>query len=322
LIASWLGAALLAAAALALQAEKAGYCVERGEGEVPLIFPRDEKLVYGVRLELGILGTPRVGSVTIETRVEPVPRESPLLVSEAAAEPPQGERVVIEATAEGSYKLYEVRDVTSTILLPGEWPSVVHRKVQTGSESRRRELLLGRKDGQLVAQYRSDHHCDGCRSRAHFLEPAWPWGKESHCEGCRRGEHRVWKEPRTKPVPEDVIDVMSAIVLARTMVAQGVERASFRMIDKLELWLVDVTAGARERHELPAGSFDAVELRLKTRPPPEDKRREDDFEGLFGIQGEIAMWFDRRAGTPVLVTGRIPAGPLKLNVRVELERRE
>jgi hypothetical protein len=320
--ASLLAAALLLAAPptseepAEAEAEEAVYRVDRGPGELPLLVPRHERLEYGVHLDLGLLGEPRVGTVTIETRVESF-GASPLLVR---GEQQRGERVVIEAVARGSYKLYEVRDTISTLMLPGPWPKIIHRKVASGSQHRRRELSLGTRAGEFVAEYRSDHHCDGCQSRAHFLEPTFPWQDESHCPECRRAEHRVWKEPRSKSVPADALDMLSGIQLARTMVAQGEERLSFKLLDKLELWLVDVERGPRQRLEVAAGTFDAVELRLKTRPPPDDPKRTEDFEGLFGIQGEIALWFDERSGRPVLITGRLPAGPLDLDVRVELVR--
>lgn len=326
--ASRLAAALLLAAPLlpeeppaksnGARAAEAAYRIDRGPDELALLVPRQEMLEYGVRIELGLLGSPRVGSVTIETRVEPLGASS-LLVREAG-EQERGERVVIEAVAEGSYKLYEVRDTISTLILPGEWPAIIHRKVVSGSDHRRRDLTLGTREGVFQAEYRSDHHCDGCDSRAHFLEPTWPWQEESHCSGCRRAEHRVWKEPRTKSVPADALDMLSGILLARSMVSQGAQRLSFKLLDKLELWLVDVELGERARHKVGAGTFDAVEIRLKTRPPPDDPKRADDFEGLFGIQGTISMWFDERSGVPVLIAGRVPAGPLELNVRVELVR--
>ena len=297
--------------------------IDRGEGELPILVARDERLEFDVHIDLGILGSPRVGEVTIATRVEPI-AASPLLVgapSPTPASADRSERVVIEAIAEGRYKVYEVRDETSTVILPQEWPSVIHRKVQTGSEHRRRELMLGTRDGEPVAEYRADRHCKGCRSRSHYLKPAWPWQDEKHCEKCKRGEHRIWKDPRTRAVPEGTIDMLSSIQLARTMVAKGEQHLSFTMIDKQELWTVDLERGARARHEVEAGTFDAVEVRLSTRVPPSETDRDpEDFEGLFGIHGTISMWFDERSGRPVLITGRVPAGPFELSARVELAR--
>jgi len=305
---------------------EASYRIERGAGELPILVPRSETLSFDVHLELGILGSPRVGKVTIKTRVEPI-EASPLLAAgvgagagaglEASREP-AGERVVFEAIAEGDYKVYEVREVLTTILLPQDWPAVVHRKVQTGTESRRRELLLGVREGVFTGEYRSDRHCDGCTSRAHYLKPAWPWQSEKHCESCKRAEHREWREPRSEPAPEGAIDMLSAVQLARTMVAQGEQRLTFTVLDKLTPWVIDLKRGKSERQEVAAGTFDAVEIRISTRPPPDAEGRDEDFAGLFGIHGTISMWFDQSAGYPVLITGSVPVGPLTLSARVEL----
>ena len=299
------------------EAVDAAYRIERGPDELPILVPRDETLSFDVHLDLGILGSPRVGKVTLSTRVEPIAK-SPLLFEDAEADEDAGERVVIEAVAEGSYKVYEVRDVTSTLILPQAWPAVIHRKTQTGTENRRRELMIGVREDRSVSEYRADHHCGGCRSRKHYLKPVWPWQDEEHCDKCKRGEHRVWKEPREREVPEGTIDMLSSILLARTMVAEGEEHLTFTMLDKMELWTVEIELGKRARQEVKAGKFDAVEVRLSTTVPPGETGREDDFEGLFGIQGTISMWFDQESGRPVLITGRVPAGPLKLNARVEL----
>ena len=295
---------------------EATFRIDRGDQRLPIMVPRDERLKFDVRLNLGILGSPQVGKVTIKTLVEPLDA-SPLLIGDGAPQP-VGERVLFEAVAEGAYKVYEVRDVTSTLILPQEWPAIVHRRVQTGSEHRRRELMIGIVDGVPTGEYRSDTHCKGCRSRGHYLKPAWPWQSEKHCVKCKRGEHRVWKDPKRKEVPAEAIDMLSAIQLARTMVAQGEQRLEFTMLDKLELWQVELERGERARQEVSAGSFDAVEIRLTTQPP-EERKRDEDFEGLFGIQGSISMWFDELSGVPVLITGHVPAGPIKLNVRVELD---
>jgi hypothetical protein len=287
----------------------------RGEGELPILVPRDEELVFQVSLNLGILGDPRVGTVTISSRVDPY-HATPLLID---GEPRlQGERATVSALAEGRYAVYELHELITTILVPQEWPSVIHRNRQWGTENRQNELLIGEKDGQFVASYRSDRHCKGCLLRSHFVKPSWVWQDEHHCKKCKRAEHRVWRDPKTIALPEGTLDMVSAVMLARTMVREGVERVSFPMLDKDELWHVVVTRGARRTLATPAGRFDAVQVLLNTRPPPGEKGREEDFEGMFGIHGTIDIWMEAKSGVPVLIHGLVPAGPLDLDVNIAL----
>jgi len=289
--------------------------IERGEGELPILVPRDEELVFQVSLNLGILGDPRVGMVTISSRVDTY-HATPLLID---GEPRvQGERATISALAEGRYAVYELHELITTILVPQAWPSAIHRNRQWGTENRQNELLIGKQDGEFVASYRSDRHCKGCLLRSHFVKPSWLWQDEHHCKKCKRAEHRIWRDAQRIALPEGTLDMVSAVMLARTMVREGVERVSFPMLDKDELWHVVVTRGARRVLATPAGRFDAVQVLLDTRPPPGAKGREEDFEGMFGIHGTIDIWMEAATGVPVLIHGLVGVGPLELDVNIAL----
>jgi hypothetical protein len=288
---------------------------ERGDGLHSVLFPRDETLVFDVKLRMELLGNPELGRVTMKSQVDPY-SASPLLMSDGQRE---GYVVVISAIADGQYKVYEVHDETTTRILPQAWPAVIHRRVQTGSESRRKELLLGWQEDVFTGSYRKDRHCKGCSSRSHFLKPGWVWQDEHHCKKCRRAEHRVWRDYNTGAVPESAVDMLTAIYLARTMVADDEASLEIKLIDKLDLWDVSLTRGETKFQKVHAGTFEAVEIRMTTRPPPGDEGRDDDFEGLFGIKGSVSMWFEAETGVPVLIEGEVPVGLLDLHVRVELK---
>ncbi len=288
---------------------------ERGDGLHSVLFPRDEVLVFDVILLLGLLGNPELGEVTMTSDVEPY-RASPLLTGAAK---PEGEVVILGGVADGSYRLYEVHDETTTRILPQEWPAVIHRREQTGSQSRRRELLLGWQGDVFTGRFHKDTHCKGCESRSHYLKPGWVWQKEHHCKKCRRAEHRVWRDYYTADVPESAVDMLTAIQLARTMIADGESVLKINLIDELDLWDVTLSRGATKLQKVRAGIFEAVEICMTTRPPPGVKGREEDFEGLFGIKGSISMWFDAESGVPVLIEGDIPVGMIDMSVRVELK---
>jgi hypothetical protein len=291
--------------------------IERGEGQLPILVPADEVLIYDVHLSFGVLGNPRVGTVTLTSKVEPY-LDDPLLLRGQGGE--TGERrATVSARAEGRYAVYELESLISTTMLPQEWPSRIHRERQRGTENRERELLFGHKDGgPFSAQFRRDGHCKECERRSHFVKPTWAWQDEHHCGRCRRAEHRVWREPTTREAPEGSLDMLSAVLLARQMVRESVDQVSFTLLDKLELWEVTLQRGKQRRYELAAGTFDLVGVELATRPPEGAKGRADDFEGLFGIQGSIFLGCEPKSGTPVLIRGEVPAGPVLLDVTIEL----
>ncbi|MBI5432970.1 MAG: DUF3108 domain-containing protein [Planctomycetes bacterium] len=279
--------------------------------------PRDEKLVYDVILNLGVI-SPDVGKVTITSKVEPF-RASPLLL--ASADPAtHAEQAVVSARAEGQYAVYTLDELITTAHLPQAFPALLHRSTQSGSENRKREMTLGEKDGKFVCVYRRDTHCKKCNLKTHFVEPTWAWQDAHHCEGCKRVEHRLWKDPVTRDAPSGCVDMLSAVYVARTMILEGRETVEFQLMDRDELWDVKLKRGkSTKRIEVPAGEFDAFEITLQTGvPKSETGRDEADFSGLFGIHGELSIWVEATTGVPVWIRGLVPVGPIELDVGVEL----
>lgn len=300
--------------------EPAWFTVERGADLEPLRLPRDERLEFNVHLNLGLLGEPKVGSVVITSEVVPY-KGSALVQGDPLAAPKALEQAQISAVARGKYALYELLEVIQTRYLPQTFPSVFHSTTQRGSENRRRELKLGLRDGAYTAEYRSDRHCQTCEEREHFIEPAWIWQDEHHCPGCKRAEHRIWRDARSRQAPPGALDMLGAVFYARSQLQAGQEDFRFFLLDKLELWDVRVRRGKERVVKVDGGRFDAIELLLETRVPPEETGRDSkDFSGLFGIRGTLSIWFHRSTGVPILIQGEMPAGLMDLDVRVELDR--
>ena len=196
-------------------------CIERGANRLPLLVPRGEELVYVVTLDLGPLGEAAVGRVTITSEVKPY-QPNLLLMGTAGEDDPsgdesQGETGFIEARAQGAYAVYELDDSITCTILPQEWPSLIHRQVQTGTENRKREVMLGWREGTFSGSYRRDGHCKRCKLRTHYNKPRWAWQDEYHCKKCRRAEHRVWRDPSFREFPEESVDMLGAVYLARSM---------------------------------------------------------------------------------------------------------
>ena len=94
------------------------------------------------------------------------------------------------------------------------------------------------------------------------------------------------------------------------------------MIDRRQLWRMRARRGEQKRIETPAGTFDAVEVKLEPLPWPGEERDEDGdrvkFKGLFGIEGTIHIWMDKRSGTPIRIEGEVPAGLVDIDLVLEL----
>jgi hypothetical protein len=294
--------------------------LNRGEGFPSIVIPRDEQLFYGVSINLRLLGDLTVGQVIlssgVETYVPPLP-----LPGERAPVANGREVAWIHSLASGYYLGYRLVHNLDVRLLPQDWPSVYYRDTQNGTENRRSELKIGRRDGELVATYLKDGHCQGCNNPEHFVKGGFMWHKLEHCKKCKMAEHRVWKETESRTVPPGTSDLLSAVFLARTMVQDGASEISFPVVNEQTLWLLTVKAGKHKHVTTSAGKFDCVLITLATAVPPGETRDEKSFAGLFGIRGDIRIWMDAKTGVPVVIQGDLPVPVLgKLEVNVELER--
>ncbi len=273
--------------------------VVTGGANVPEIrVPRNELLVFRARVALGPLEA-TAGKVELAARV--VPYREGLLVPTDDAPGAQRETAEIEVHAVGQHDFYSLDATILTRHLPKDWPRVSYRQTQAGSENRRRELLVGRKEGVETVSYRKDT-----------------------TDGAPAGT-RIWRKPRSREIPEGAVDMLTAVMLVRTLIQDDLEEMRFPLLDKLHIWEMRLRRGERKRMQTRAGTFDVVEIVLEPEPYPDedvDEERERKFEGLLGIRGSIHLWVEESSGVPVRIQGDLPAGILELGIDVELERYE
>jgi len=291
--------------------------IDRGADRLPIWIPPGEELVFQVVLDLGKLGSLDVGSVTLASGVE---RYVPGLAGQREDTAQELKVGWLRGSASGGYLGYELDHEITTRINPQAWPRTILRDTQRGSENRRRELLLGWRDGAAVSSYRRDVHCQGCRRREHFVESSLPWSDEHHCDKCRRAEHRVWREGSERAVPEAAIDMLGAVYLARTFMRSGESDARLDMVETDRLWDVTLRRGKRRSIKTRAGVFSSSEILLHSSVPAGEEHTEREFAGLFGIRGELHLWMQDPTGVPVLIEGELPVGDLfDLKVSVVLK---
>ena len=285
------------------------YAIERGEGRAELRVPLEEKLVFDAHVHLAIMGG-RVGKVTMRSGVEeyrpPIlaaggnDKPTPIGASTAGAgDPPRTASLRIHAS--GEYAWYEMDAIIETRILPQDWPRFSYRYTHDGSERRRREVLLGLHEDAWTASYRKD-----TRKNA-------PKGT------------RIWRDPKTRDVPQETLDLLSAVYLSRTLVQDDLDELRFPVIDKLNLWDMRLSRGTEARMETECGTFDVVQIVLEPSPmegEDVDEDKAERFEGLFGLHGSIQLWVERTTGVPVRIQGELPVGPLDLEIDIVLRSYE
>lgn len=268
-------------------------------GSVSVLLPRDERLVYRVGLDLTVWESD-VGTVTQTCTVTEQP--VPLMLSGTLRS--GGEAAAIRLDAEGEYLTYELESTLETRVLPQEWPRVYYQqRSKSGRGLRRREVMLGLRDGASTSSYRGDTS-----------------------KGAPPGE-RIWRPERVRSVPEGTIDMLTAVFMARTLIREGAEELTFPLIDTDRLWLLELKRGKEARMETGAGLFDVVEVVLEPKPYPGevlDEKKEKKFAGVFGIQGSIHLWVERRSGVAVRIQGTLPVGGedglIKVGIDVVLDK--
>lgn len=279
--------------ATSVPAQEEGFLVGGGASRFGLVLPRNEELVYEASVSLGILEL-AAGEVEQFCRVEPY-RRSVFLA--AAAEGQGDEAATIQIHAEGEHSFYRLDSTISARHLPQDWPRIIYRSVSKGSSTRRRETLIGLRDGKPTVSYRKDTS-----------------------KGAPKGS-RIWKDPIVAEIPEDSVDMLTAVFLCRVLMRDHLDELTFPLVDKTNVWSLTLRRGQRGSVKTPAGTFDAVEVILAPEPYGEGTAEEGEtFKGLFGLHGSIHLWVEAKTGIAVRIQGDLPAGPVTLNIDVRLKR--
>ncbi len=282
-------------------AEESELSFDWAPDQAQLRIPRQEHLVYRVRVGVGGIGAP-VGVVTMDAGVEPY-RESVLLLDQVNT---QGKEECgwLRIHAVGDYQLFSLDSTIEARLNPRPWPWIVYRFKQQGAKNRQREVLIGWREEKPTLAYRRDTDTNA------------PKGT------------RIWKDRREREIPVSALDMLSASYYLREMVRGDRTEMVFPVADKLNLWQLHLRRGEARRFETQAGTFDAVQILLDPRAYPgeeKDERAEakvETFEGLFGIHGSIELWVERETGIPLRIAGDLPVGPLELSIEVLLKSYE
>ncbi len=311
-------AALPIADGLDASITKGSLRIDRGDQE-PIWVPPAESLEFEVELDLGLLGDTGLGVVIMSSGVEPFVSGLPLPGQKLST---GGKNVGwIRITAHGEQLGYKLNHSIGTRFLPQVWPASINSETQTGSESRKREIKIGQRDGEWMSEYRANGHCAGCERKEHFVIATLPWNNDYHCDRCKRAEHRHWKEPTPRAVPAQALDILGSVYLARNMIRSGLPEVNTTMVQKSDLWNVTLRSGQVADIRVPAGTFRCREVLLIVKPMPGEEGENRKFSGIFGIKGALKIWMNEGTGVPVLIEGDVPVGDIvDLHAKIRLAK--
>ncbi|HIF39942.1 MAG TPA: DUF3108 domain-containing protein [Planctomycetes bacterium] len=288
--------------------------VERAGG-LAFTIPEAEALSFEVIVDIPLVGATSLGAFELVSGTE---SHQASVFEPAGSGGGQAPRAGwIRGDAAGTCLNYVLKHEIRLRVLPQEWPRVIYRDTQSGTENRRRELMYGMRNGKPTSLYRRDSHCVSatCERPEHRVEKTW-LSKEHHCNKCKRGAHRDWRKPTVQEIPADGVDMLSAVFIARSMVQNGLGEVKFPMLDKDRWWDVTLTLGGSRRIVTKAGTFECRAVKM-TPVLPSGKREK--FKGLFGIHGSLAIWLEKETGVPVSIEGVLPAGPLDVGINLRLK---
>lgn len=275
----------------AAPAKKPPFRFEPG-AEVPaLLVPREEKLVYKAYLDAGIVSA-HVGSVTQTCSV--MDQAVSVMVQQPASS--AGEVASIQLYAEGSYLFYSLESTLETRILPQQWPRLLYTALNKSSQTRRREIMVGTKDGAPMSSYRGDT-----------------------TKGAPAGT-RIWRTAKERSVPVGTLDMLTAVLQTRTLIRGQATEIVFPLIDKDRLWQLKLQRGQERRMETKPGTFfDVVEIVLAPEAyPGETIEKSAQFEGVFGINGSIHLWVEKTTGVAVRIQGKIPVANETVMIGVDV----
>jgi hypothetical protein len=233
--------------------------------------------------------------------------------------------IVLRASAKGGKFGYSLKALMESRLDPATCVPRTHTFTQSGSEQQDKRLLF--ENGRVL--YVKKKHCRDpqCKNPAHMVKETTFWGpiptgsKTVHCSHCQDRSHYVWLPRYTHEVDTAFLDMLTALFAARSAELKVGTSIVVPLVIDRDRWAITVTSQKEERIEVKAGKFTCVKVTLQpenVRDP--DRRTQEQFQGIFGLNGTINVWLDKETRLPVQISGSIPFAFMNLNCHVELRK--
>lgn len=291
----------------ALAASNGATGAELREPQHPLRRIRAEKLVYEAKSWKG--RPPLALLIPLGTATFTLTRET------VAGEP----QLVLRAHARGGVPGYPLDATITSRLRDADFLQRLSDSHRVKKGYKRRQLRFHERG----ADYFKHKHCEAptlCHNPRHLVTQ--PDGSKAHCrqfDTCENLDHFVWSLRYRHRSGTRMHDLLGALYLSRAFhVEVGGPVHSMRVVNARDIWDVQIHAEKEETVRVPAGRIRCIRIRLKQVPVNEHAQR-DEFEGPFGLHGDIVLYADKETKQAVLVRGRVKLGA---TFQVEVALRE
>ncbi|MCX6353626.1 MAG: DUF3108 domain-containing protein [Candidatus Aureabacteria bacterium] len=188
-----------------------------------------------------------------------------------------------DARALGRYLIYTLDIRLSSFVGPNRLRSLAFRRREVGTEKREYKVIFDRKNQQGIYRRKP-----GTFTSVEEMDAA-PW------------------ETRSKfPLSGEVNDILYTLYFARNIGDKVGDKRYYSFVEKDYIWKALVSITDEKRITIGrAGTFDALKIAIEPdyRDQPEIG---ENFSGLFGVQGSLELWVDKKTRIPLIVRGVVP----------------
>jgi hypothetical protein len=188
-----------------------------------------------------------------------------------------------DARALGRYVIYTLDIRLSSIVDAASLKSLLFQRREVGSEKREYQIIFDR--NALRAVYRR---------------------KPGRFTSVEAMDKTPWENRSTFPIRPEVNDILYTLYLARDIGDAVGAKKNYWLVEKTHIWKTTVTATGEKRLDLGrAGTFDALKIAIEPDYTGERELKEK-FSGLFGVEGSLEVWVDKKTRIPLIVRGQVP----------------
>lgn len=188
-----------------------------------------------------------------------------------------------DARAYGHYVIYTLDIRLTSIVDAASLRSLRFWRREVGTEKREYEVVFDRK--AMEGTYRR---------------------KKGRFSTVEEMDEAPWEKGSTFPIHDMVNDILFTLYFARDIGDEVGKSEHYWFVEKSYVWKTVVTVSGEKRLDLGrAGEFDALKVTIEPDYSAQPEKGEK-FAGLFGVEGSLEVWVDRKTRIPLIVRGRVP----------------
>jgi hypothetical protein len=188
-----------------------------------------------------------------------------------------------DARALGNYWIYTLDIRLQSVVDAAKLRSVRLHRREVGTEKREYEVVFDRDAGSAL--YRR---------------------KPGRFNTVAEMDAAPWESRSAFPISGEVNDILYTLYFARGIGDTVGTRKEYRFVETSYIWKAAVSIVGERRIDLgKAGSYDALRIAIEPDYTGQPEMAER-FRGLFGVEGNLELWVDKRTRIPLIVRGRVP----------------